>query len=121
MIALPESSLMEKPEAPRGVETLAVALRSPDVVMRLDRLGSFHQTRLSFMRVLLRRLDREGWRLSRVRWDVDARGEGVAVYRAAGPERPWRYDADAWTYRPRTRSRYACGASPKRRLKAREK
>ena len=38
-----------------------VALRSPDSVMRLARLGSFHQTRLSFMRVLLRRLDRDGW------------------------------------------------------------
>ena len=30
------------------------ALRPPDTVMRLDRLGSFHQSRLSFMRVLLR-------------------------------------------------------------------
>ncbi len=65
----------------------AVPLRSPDIVMRLDRLGCFHQTRLSFMRVLLRRLDREGWRLSRAKWDVNDRGEGVAVYRAAGPLR----------------------------------
>ncbi len=59
------------------------------MVMRLDRLGSFHQTRLSFMRVLLRRLDRDGWRLSRVSWDVSDRGEGVAVYRAAGPVRSY--------------------------------
>ncbi|MET0444850.1 MAG: hypothetical protein ABW151_09780, partial [Pseudorhodoplanes sp.] len=41
------------------------------------------------MRVLLRRLDREGWQLSRVRWDVDARGEGVSIYRAAGPKRSY--------------------------------
>jgi hypothetical protein len=66
---------------------LKVALRSPDIVMRLARLGSFHQTRLSFMRVLLRRLDREGWRFSRAQWDVNDRGEGVAVYRATGPQR----------------------------------
>jgi hypothetical protein len=57
--------------------------------MRLARLGSFHPTRLSFMRVLLRRLAREGWRFARTRWSVDARGEGVAVYRVAGPERSY--------------------------------
>jgi hypothetical protein len=57
--------------------------------MRLARLGSFHPTRLSFMRVLLRRLAREGWRFERPRWSIDARGEGVAVYRAAGPERSY--------------------------------
>lgn len=66
-----------------------IALRPPETVMRLARLGSFHQTRLSFMRVLLRRLAHEGWRLERTRFDVDARGEGVAVYRAAGPDRSY--------------------------------
>jgi hypothetical protein len=30
--------------------------RPPEVVMKLARMGSFHQSRLSFMRVLLRRL-----------------------------------------------------------------
>jgi len=89
MMAQPESSLMEKSEAAPRSDALAIALRSPDVVMRLDRLGSFHQTRLSFMRVLLRRLGRDGWKLSRVRWDVDERGEGVAVYRATGPKRSY--------------------------------
>lgn len=39
-----------------------VALRSPETVMRLARMGSFHQSRLSFMRVLLRRLKSENWR-----------------------------------------------------------
>lgn len=59
-------------------------LRAPDVVMRLARLGSFHQTRLSFVRVLLRRLAREGWTFSRPVWNIDARGEGHAVYEARG-------------------------------------
>jgi hypothetical protein len=67
----------------------AVALRSPDTVMRLARMGSFHQTRLSFMRILVRRLAREGWRFTRTRWEVDARGEGVAIYRATGPARSY--------------------------------
>ena len=35
-------------------------LRPPGTVMRLGRIGSFHQTRLSFMRSLLRRIAREG-------------------------------------------------------------
>jgi len=64
-------------------------LRPPSTVMRLERLGAFHQTRLSFMRVLLRRLKREGWRIDRPRWDISANGVGVGIYRARGPERTY--------------------------------
>ena len=67
----------------------AIPLRPPETVMRLARMGSFHQTRLSFKRILMRRLAREGWRFARTRWDVDARGEGVAIYRATGPARSY--------------------------------
>lgn len=48
--------------------------------MRLARLGSFHQTRLSFMRVLLRRIAREGWRFERRVFEINGRGVGHAVY-----------------------------------------
>ena len=58
-------------------------LRPPQQVMRLARLGSFHPTRLSFMRALLRDLARHQWRFVRVLWRIDARGEGVATYRAS--------------------------------------
>lgn len=64
-----------------------VALRAPDQVLRLERMGSFHQTRLSFMRVLLRRLAREDWLVERTLWEIDAKGEGVAVYEARGQGR----------------------------------
>lgn len=63
---------------------VSVPLRAPDTVMRLARLGSFHQTRLSFMRVLLRRLATENWQFERTRWEIDGKGEGVAVYEARG-------------------------------------
>jgi hypothetical protein len=63
--------------------------RPPDTVMRLSRLGASHQTRLSFMRVLLRRLRQEGWRFDRPVWEMDARGVGRAVYRAIGPRRTY--------------------------------
>ena len=59
-----------------------VALRPPSFVMRLSCLGAFHQTRLSFMRSLLRRLRAEKWRFSRPLFALDARGVGRAVYRA---------------------------------------
>ncbi|MEL6586400.1 MAG: hypothetical protein AAFQ50_07020, partial [Pseudomonadota bacterium] len=66
-----------------------IPLRDPDTVMRLSRLGCAHQTRLSFMRVLLRKLRREGWRFDRPAWQIDAKGVGHAVYRARGPRRTY--------------------------------
>ena len=64
-------------------------LRPPETVMRLERLGASHQTRLSFMRVLLRKLRREAWQFDRPVWKVDAAGVGHAVYRAIGPRRTY--------------------------------
>lgn len=65
------------------------ALRPPDLVMRLSRLGSMHQCRLSFMRTLTRRMAREGWAFSRPTFEIDDRGVGHAVYVAQGPERAY--------------------------------
>ena len=61
--------------------------RPAEVVMRLARMGSFHQTRLSFMRSLLRRLKKEDWRFKRNLWAIDENGFGRAVYTVYGPER----------------------------------
>lgn len=66
-----------------------LVLRPPEQVMTLSRLGSLHQCRLSFMRQLLRRLARENWQITRPRFDITARGEGVAVYTAQGPKRAY--------------------------------
>lgn len=62
-----------------------VALRPPEQVMRLKRMGASFQTRLSFMRQLLRRMARENWRLERIRFDVDDNGYGTSVYAAHTP------------------------------------
>lgn len=75
--------------APHPGDAPAVALRDPDQVMRLDRMGAAHPTRLSFLRVLLRRVAEEGWLFDRPLWQMDARGVGRAVYRARGPERTY--------------------------------
>ncbi|NKB52788.1 MAG: hypothetical protein GKR97_11270 [Rhizobiaceae bacterium] len=64
-------------------------LRPPSQVMKLDRMGAFHQTRLSFMRSLLRRLKRENWSFSRPVWNMNDKGVGVGVYSASGPDRSY--------------------------------
>lgn len=65
------------------------ALRPAGTVMRLARMGSAHPTRLSFLRVMLRRMVDEGWRFDRPVWEVDSHGVGRAVYRAIGPVRTY--------------------------------
>ena len=67
----------------------SVYRRPPDVVMRLARMGSFHQTRLSFMRTLLRRVEREAWRFKVNRFELDDNGFGRAVYTVYAPERAY--------------------------------
>ncbi len=60
----------------------AAAFRRPSgEVMRLDRMGCSHPTRLSFLRQLLRRIEAEGWVFDRPVWEMDAHGVGRAVYR----------------------------------------
>ena len=66
-----------------------IELRSPSTVLRLDRMGSMHQTRLSFMRVLLRKMAAENWNVTRRLWEVNSDGVGVAVYTAVGPLRTY--------------------------------
>ncbi|MEM9030046.1 MAG: hypothetical protein AAGC70_16910 [Pseudomonadota bacterium] len=55
-------------------------LRPPEQVMRLSRMGAFYPTRLSFMRKLIRRLNREQAVVSRPVWEIDVDGYGRAVY-----------------------------------------
>ncbi len=57
--------------------------------MQLSRMGSYHQGRLSFMRILLRRLRRENWRFEVSEFDIDDKGVGHAVYTVHGPERSY--------------------------------
>lgn len=64
-----------------------VALRPPETVMRLDRLGAAHANRLSFARGLLRHAEAEGWILRRPVWEMDPAGFGHAVYTIGTTER----------------------------------
>ena len=66
-----------------------VDLRKPEEVMKLSRLGSLHQSRISFMRVLLRRLASENWCFDKPNWNIDDDGFGYATYSVHGPERSY--------------------------------
>ena len=54
-------------------------MRPATEVMRLARMGCGHPTRLSFLRVLLRRLASSDWKIDRPVWNVDANGVGHGV------------------------------------------
>ena len=55
-------------------------LRPPDVVMRLARMGSAFQTRLSFMRSLTRRMAIENWEFSKPDIELDREGRGLDFF-----------------------------------------
>ena len=55
-------------------------LRPASKVMQLERLGSFHQSRLSFMRTLVRHMVTENWLISRVLFELDTEGYGTVIY-----------------------------------------
>ncbi len=53
-------------------------LRDPKVIMKLSRLGSFHQSKLSFLRSFLKEF--KDWEYNRDLFDLDENGYGRAVY-----------------------------------------
>ena len=55
-----------------------VSLRDPNIIMKLSRLGSFHQSRLSFLRSFLSEF--KDWEYKRDLFELDKNGHGTAVY-----------------------------------------
>ena len=62
-----------------------VELRDPNVIMKLSRLGSFHQSKLSFLRSFLKEF--KDWDYKKDLFDLDKNGFGVAVYSFKKKER----------------------------------
>lgn len=63
--------------------------RPASQVMRLERLGSAHPMRLSFLRILLRRVEQENWQFKCAAFELDDKGVGHAIYQVSGPERTY--------------------------------
>ncbi len=57
---------------------MEVQLRDPKVVMKLSKLGSFHQSKLSFLRSFLKEF--KDWKYKRDLFELDENGYGRAVY-----------------------------------------
>ena len=57
---------------------MKVELRDPNIIMKLSRLGSFHQSKLSFLRSFLNEF--KDWEYSRDLFNLDKNGYGEVVY-----------------------------------------
>ena len=57
---------------------MQIQLREPNLVMKLSRLGSFHQSKISFLRSFLKEF--KDWNYKRDLFDLDENGFGKAVY-----------------------------------------
>ena len=57
---------------------MTVELRNPNIVMKLSRLGSFHQSKLSFLRSFLKEF--KDWKYKKDLFELNEFGYGVAVY-----------------------------------------
>ena len=64
---------------------MKVELRDPNTIMKLSRLGSFHQSKLSFLRSFLSEF--KDWDYKRDVFNLDKKGFGVAVYSFKKKER----------------------------------
>ena len=59
--------------------------RNPNQVMTLSRLGSFHQSKLSFLRSFIREF--KGWDFKQDLFDLDHNGYGTAIYSVKNKDR----------------------------------
>lgn len=57
------------------------ALRPASEVMKLERIGAFRLTSLSFLRILLRHIMRENWRIERSEFKLNSEGHGHCIYK----------------------------------------
>jgi hypothetical protein len=57
---------------------MQVELRNPDIIMKLSRLGSFHQSKLSFLRSFLKEF--KDWEYKRDLFELNEFGYGTAIY-----------------------------------------
>ena len=74
---------------PKSASVIAGNMRSPEKVMRLSRMGSSFQTRLSFMRSLTRRISREKWKFEKLLFDLDENGFGTSIFVVHLPDRTY--------------------------------
>lgn len=75
----------------------------PDAFMRPERLAALPPTRLSASRALVNRMSRERWCIEIVRFDIDERARGDALYRIHAPGRT--FDFMVFSFEPKLEGR----------------
>lgn len=71
-------------DAHRSTYTEAT-LRNADIVMAPERLGAMHQTRISFVRTLIRKMAQQQWQVTKHDWQLCPQGFGHVIYKLATP------------------------------------
>ena len=79
-----------------------IDLREPSAVMKLSRLGSFHQSKLSFLRSFIREF--KNWDYKKYLFDLNKDGYGTAVYSFEKKERNYSLVCFAQHIKPEERS-----------------
>ena len=79
-----------------------IKLRDPKEVMKLSRLGSFHQSKLSFLRSFIREF--KNWNYKRNLFDLDKNGHGTAIYSFEKGERNYSLICFSQFIKPEERS-----------------
>lgn len=72
-------------DAHRSTDSKAV-LRKAEIVMAPERLGAMHQSRISFVRSLIRKMAQQQWRVTKHEWQLCPQGFGHVIYKLVTPE-----------------------------------
>ena len=67
--------------------TFSVQRRNPNEIMKLNRLGCFHQSKLSFLRSFIREF--KDWSFKNEIFELDEDGYGTAVYSVSNKQRTY--------------------------------
>ena len=84
------------------MKKLNIQFRDPDEIMKLSRLGSFHQSKLSFLRSFIREF--KDWDYKKNLFDLDEKGHGTAVYSFSKNQRNYSLVCFAQHINPEERS-----------------
>jgi len=84
------------------LKKLNIQFRDPDEIMKLSRLGSFHQSKLSFLRSFIREF--KDWDYKKNLFDLDEKGHGTAVYSFSKNQRNYSLVCFAQHINPEERS-----------------
>ncbi len=89
--------------APEGPLLPRALMRSPDELMRPERLAAIQPSRISASRNLIARASRQRWTITQKAFDIDEKGRGHARYAIEAGS--WRFSFPIFSFEPSARER----------------